>query len=117
MSFSSLSKLYNGNFVSIAQNVIFMLNSEHYTNHISTYPFKVKYILAENEEAISKGDNIIEDDVWIGYGVIIMSGIKIGKGTIIGAGSFVTKDVPPYSIVVGVPAKILKYRFNEHIRQ
>nr|WP_025740925.1 CatB-related O-acetyltransferase [Aquimarina pacifica] len=56
---------------------------------------------------------IVEDDVWIGYGAIIMSGIHIGKGAIIAAGSVVTKDVEAYAIVGGNPAKLLKYRFNK----
>jgi acetyltransferase-like isoleucine patch superfamily enzyme len=56
---------------------------------------------------------IIEDDVWVGYGSIIMSGIKIGRGAIIAAGSVVTKDVERYSIVGGNPAKLIKYRFNK----
>lgn len=55
---------------------------------------------------------IIEDDVWIGYGAIILSGIKIGRGAIIAAGSVVTKDVLPYSIVAGNPAKLITYRFS-----
>ena len=55
---------------------------------------------------------IIEDDVWVGYGVIIMSGVKIGKGSVIAAGSVVTKDIEPYAIVGGNPAKLIKYRFN-----
>ena len=56
---------------------------------------------------------IIEDDVWVGYGAIIMSGVKIGKGSVIAAGSVVTKDVEAYAIVGGNPAKLIKYRFNE----
>lgn len=56
---------------------------------------------------------VIEDDVWIGHGAIIMAGVKIGRGAIIAAGSVVTKDVPAYAIVAGVPAKTLRYRFNE----
>jgi acetyltransferase-like isoleucine patch superfamily enzyme len=59
-----------------------------------------------------KGDIIIENDVWIGAKSTIMSGVKIHNGSVIGTGSIVTKDVPPYSIVVGNPAKIVKYRFN-----
>jgi len=61
------------------------------------------------ESAISK-PVIIEDDAWIGSGVVIMPGIKIGKASVIGAGSVVTKDIPAYSIAFGVPAKVVKYR-------
>lgn len=63
-----------------------------------------------------RGDSrkvVIEDDVWIGYGSIILSGVRIGRGSIIGAGSVVVKNVKPYSIVAGVPAKIIKMRFTE----
>jgi chloramphenicol O-acetyltransferase type B len=56
---------------------------------------------------------VIEDDVWIGHGCIIMAGVRIGRGAIIAAGCVVTKDVPQYAIVGGVPAKIIKYRFTE----
>ena len=60
-----------------------------------------------------KGDIIIENDVWIGAHATIMSGVKISNGAIVGATATVTKDVPPYSIVVGNPAKIVKYRFSK----
>ena len=58
---------------------------------------------------------MVDDDVWIGYGVIVMSGVHIGQGAVIAAGAVVTKDVPPYAIVGGVPSKVIKYRFNQSI--
>jgi acetyltransferase-like isoleucine patch superfamily enzyme len=60
-----------------------------------------------------KGDIIIENDVWIGSTATIMSAVKISNGAVVGAGSVVTKDVPPYAIVAGNPAKVVKYRFTE----
>ena len=60
----------------------------------------------------SKGAIIVDDDVWIGYGATIMSGVHIGQGAVVAAGAVVTKDVPPYAIVGGVPAKVIKYRIE-----
>lgn len=107
-------KLEIGNFCSIAPNVTFLLASEHNYKSLSTFPFKVKFLGAENE-AGSKGSIIVKDDVWIGFGAIILSGVTIGQGAVIAAGSVITKDVPPYAIVGGNPAKIIKYRFDEEI--
>lgn len=108
------AKLVIGNFCSIAENVHFMLGSEHALNRISTYPFQV-YFMGADREAISKGDIIVKDDVWIGRNALIMSGVNIGQGAVIAAGDVVTKDVPPYAIVGGVPAKVIRYRFEEEI--
>ena len=108
------NKLKIGSFCSIARNVQFIVASEHPYKGISTYPFKVK-ILGEEKEAGSKGDIILKDDVWIAQGAKILSGVTINQGAIIAAGSVVTKDVPPYAIVGGNPAKVIKYRFEPEI--
>ena len=113
VAFNNDHELKVGNYVSIAQHVYFLLSSEHYLNHISTFPFKVKVTRELEEESFGKGDIVIQDDAWIGYGSLIMSGVTIGQGAVIAAGSVVTKDVPPYAIVGGVPAKVIKYRFDE----
>lgn len=102
-----------GNFCSIADKVTFMLGLDHPTNLISTYPFKDYFF--NGISAISKGDIILDDDVWIGYNVTILSGVHIGQGAIVAAGAVVTKDVPPYAIMGGVPAKIVKYRFSPEV--
>lgn len=100
-----------GNYCSIAEDVVFLLGSEHKTNTISTYPFHHHF---ENKiEAFTKGNIEIGDDVWIGYGAKILSGVKIGQGAVIASSALVASDVEPYSIVGGIPAKHIKYRFSE----
>ena len=105
------SKLKIGNFCSLGPDVTFILSSDHPVGHISTFPFKVM-VMGEVAEAVSKGDIIIDDDVWIGYGTTILSGVHVGQGAVIAAGSVVSKDIPPYSIAGGVPAKVIKSRFE-----
>ncbi len=102
-----------GNYCSIGPGVTFLVGADHRMDHISTYPFKTK-ILNEKNEAISKGNIVIDDDVWIGYGATILSGVHISQGAVIAAGAVVDKDVPPYSVVGGVPAKVIKYRFDRN---
>jgi virginiamycin A acetyltransferase len=108
------SKLEIGSYCSIGPDVVFLLSSDHNGMHISTFPFKVKMGLSDYE-AESKGDILVEDDVWIGCRALILSGVHIGKGAIIAAGAVVTKDVPQYAIVAGCPARVIKYRFNDEI--
>lgn len=94
------TRLKIGSFCSIAGEVLFMMNAEHQLNCISSFPFRVA-VMGEPFEALSKGDIVVEDDVWIGTRAIIMSGVKIGRGSVIAAGAVVTKDVPPYAVVGG----------------
>lgn len=105
-----------GSYCSIAQEVMFILNADHNVNTVSTFPFVNKLGIGEEPlEGVSKGDIIVGDDVWIGYRSTILSGVMIGRGAVVAAGSVVTKDVPPYAIVGGVPARILKYRFSDEM--
>ena len=108
-------KLIIGNFVSIAPGVQFLLGVNHQLSTLTTYPLYSRFIEYSPKDAVSKGEILIEDEVWLGTNALIMSGIKIGKGAIIAAGSIVTKDVPPYSIFGGNPAKLIKFRFSEEI--
>lgn len=103
-----------GHFCSIASNVKFILGGNHKMEYLSSYPFKHFYHGGE-VEAYSNGAIVINDDVWIGSDVTILSGIEIGQGCVIAAGSVVTKSVPPYSIIGGVPAKIITQRFQKDV--
>lgn len=107
-------RLEIGNYCSIATSALFLLGSEHPYSGVSTFPFKVK-CAGYAHEAASKGPIVLGDDVWIGEGAIVLSGVRIGKGAIVAAGSVVSKDVPPYAIVGGVPAKLIKYRFAPEV--
>jgi virginiamycin A acetyltransferase len=109
-------KLIIGKFVQIATGVRFIMNgSNHAMNGISTYPFKVmgKSWANTSMDVFSKGDTVIGNDVWIGNSATLMQGVKIGDGAIIGTNALVTKDVEPYTIVGGNPAKQIKKRFSD----
>ena len=114
VTFNNKTRLKIGSYCSIAQHVTFMLDVEHRTDTVSTFPFKTKS-LNLGDEAFSKGNIIVDDDVWIGYGATIMSGVHIGQGAVIAARAVVTKDVPPYAVVGGGPAKVIKYRFSQEL--
>lgn len=103
-----------GNYCSIGPDCVFLLGGNHHGNTMSTYPFRTMFHVADYE-AWTKGKIVLEDDVWLGQGVTILSGVRIGKGACVAAGSIVSTDVPPYAIVGGVPAKVLRYRFSQEI--
>lgn len=111
------AKLVVGNYTSIAAGVKVLLGGEHRTDWVTTYPFNVLWSMAKNIEGHprTKGDVIIGNDVWIGTEALICSGVTIGDGAVIGARAVVTKNVPPYAIVAGNPAKIVKFRFEEEV--
>ena len=113
-------KLMIGKFCSIACGAKFLFNSANHTmNSLSTYPFPLffeEWGLDRKDVASSwdhKGDIVIGNDVWIGYEAVVMAGVTIGDGAIIGTRAVVTKDVPPYMIVGGIPARPIKKRFSE----
>lgn len=110
-------KLEIGNFVSVANDVTFVLGGNHPMDRLSTYPFALDFKDFPMERPESKGSIIIEDDVWIGMKSMIMSGVTIHQGAVIMSGSIVTQDIPAYAIAGGIPAKIVKYRFEEPVRQ
>ena len=111
-------KLIIGKFCMIASDVIFIMNgANHLTDAISTFPFAIFGEDWSNamagKEYPSKGNTNVGNDVWIGYGATIMPGITIGDGAIIATKSVVTKNVEPYAIVGGNPAKEIRKRFSE----
>lgn len=107
---SLISKSKIGRYSSIASNVN-IGHGEHPIHTISTNSLFLK----SPYETLTKAECIIENDVWIGVASIIKRGVHVGTGSVVGANSFVNKDVPPYAIVVGSPAKILRYRFDDNL--
>lgn len=115
-------KLIIGKFCSIACGARFLFNSANHTmTSLSTYPFPLffeEWDLDRKDVTASwdnKGNIVIGNDVWIGYEAVILAGVTIGDGAIIGTRAVVTKDVPPYTIVGGVPAKPIRMRFSDNI--
>lgn len=101
-----------GRFCSIAEEVTFVIANDHPLDRLSTFPFRIMALEENIVESLSKGGITVRDDVWIGYRATVLDGVVLGQGSVIAAGAVVTKDVEPYSIVGGVPAKTIGYRFD-----
>ena len=109
------AELYIGSFTSIADNVEVFLGGNHRTDWITTYPFGHigNWKWHGKGHPATKGDVVIGNDCWLGSGCTIMSGVTIGDGAIVSAKAVVTKDIPPYCIAAGNPARVVKQRFTD----
>lgn len=107
-----------GKYCSIGDQVCISIGGDHPTHYVSTFPFRVQWKLPgayADGIPCTKGDVTIGNDVWIGNKALILSGVTIGDGAVIGAHAVVAKDVPPYAVAVGNPARVVKYRFTPEV--
>lgn len=108
-------RLVFGKYCSVAEEVVILLGGNHRTDWITTYPFNEIEVWPTAHSIIghpaTRGDVVIGNDVWLGYGSFVLSGVTIGDGAVVGAKAVVTKSVPPYAIVAGNPARVVRYRF------
>jgi virginiamycin A acetyltransferase len=114
-------KLIIGKFCALAQGVKFIMNgANHKLSGFSTYPFSIfkngwEKVMPSLDDLPYKGDTVVGNDVWIGYDSLIMPGIQVGDGAIVAARSVVVENVPPYSVVGGNPARLIRQRFPQEI--
>lgn len=111
--FDGVSNLSVGSYTSIASNVSILLGANHKMGLVTTFPRSRINTKISQEKTNERGDVVIGNDVWIGYGATILGPVTIGDGAIIGAGALVVHDVDPYAIVGGVPAKVIRKRFSD----
>jgi acetyltransferase-like isoleucine patch superfamily enzyme len=112
--------LHIGSFCSMADGVTFVLGGEHHPEWVTTSPLRILLHLpgaGQDGQPRSKGPIVVGNDVWIGRGALILSGVSIGDGAVVGAGAVVVRDVPAYAIVVGNPARIVRHRFDAETRE
>jgi acetyltransferase-like isoleucine patch superfamily enzyme len=106
-------EVHIGSFCSLANNITFHGESNHYSDGISTYPFNEELGWEEYHKGrYSKGEIVIGNDVWVGDGVSFLSGVTVGDGCVIGANTVVSKNLNPYGVYIGNPARLVRYRFS-----
>ncbi len=112
--YDGTSRLDVGKYVSFSSNVSILLGSNHKRGLVTTYPKSLIDKNVKQNETNERGDVSIGSDVWIGYGATVIGPVTIGDGAIIGAGAVVVRDIPAFAVAVGVPAKVVKFRFEEN---
>lgn len=117
MPWNAGTTLTIGSYTSVAAGAKVFLGGEHRIDWVTTYPFNVLWPASRHitGHPKTKGNVVIGNDVWIGTEALILSGVTIGDGAVIGARAVVARDVPPYAVVAGNPAKVIKYRFDESV--
>jgi hypothetical protein len=111
----SNTRLVVGSYSALSEEAIGMLGGEHAVDRVTTYPLRMRLKLpgaGEDGIPVPTGDTVIGSDVWLTMRTFVRSGVTIGDGAIVAAGAVVNKDVPPYAIVGGNPAKVIRYRFT-----
>jgi acetyltransferase-like isoleucine patch superfamily enzyme len=113
------TKLIVGKYSALSETSIVMLGGEHAMDRVTTWPHRIVWNMegaGQDGIPVHTGDTVIGNDVWLTQRTFLRSGVHIGDGAVIAAGAVVTKDVPPYAIVGGNPAKVLRFRFTEQQR-
>jgi acetyltransferase-like isoleucine patch superfamily enzyme len=105
-----------GAFCSIGPDVVFVTGGIHPVDWVSSFPFRAKFGLPgafKDGMPMTRGPVVVGNDVWIGGEAMVLSGVTIGDGAVVAARAVVTRDVPPYAVVAGTPARLLRFRFDE----
>lgn len=113
---SESDRIEIGAFCSFAEGVLVFGGGEHRPDWVTTHPLRIAFNspgAGQDGHPHSKGPTKIGNDVWVGHGAFILSGVQVGDGACIGAGALVARDVPPYSIIAGNPARLVRFRFSE----
>jgi acetyltransferase-like isoleucine patch superfamily enzyme len=114
------TRLSIGSYSSLPEDLVILLGGEHRPDWVSTFAMRITLGMegaGQDGHPASKGDVVIGSDVWIGVRSTLLSGVTVGHGAVTGAASVITRDVPPFAIVAGNPARLIRYRFDEPIRE